>query len=132
MAYEMLSSIHQIELFASADGGATWDVLSALPADDAVALSARSSATELFLATRRGIVYGSTDAGATWTWRGSINQLTLTTLASDEPAATAVESIPGAGLVLGDPFPNPSRGTLSFDLRLSHDANVDPIEVRMV
>lgn len=60
------------ELFASSDAGASWTVRSALPADDAVALAAGTSSSQLHLASRSGSIHLSTDAGLTWTAVGTV------------------------------------------------------------
>jgi hypothetical protein len=59
------------ELYASADGGASWSVLATLPVDDAVAIVAGSSSADLYLMTRSGTVYRSTD-GTTWSAVGAV------------------------------------------------------------
>src|SRR5262249_13402580 len=54
----------------------------------------------LAAASREGHVATSSD-GVTWTWQGSMNQLTLTALASNEPATTGVEPEKITGVSLG-------------------------------
>jgi hypothetical protein len=61
------------ELYTSADGGAEWQMRSALPAPDAVGLAAGANPLDLYLATRSGSIYHSTDAGATWTATGAVS-----------------------------------------------------------
>ncbi len=54
------------ELFVSADQGATWEVRSTLSVHDGVGLVARAASDDLFLATRSGAMYHSTNAGIDW------------------------------------------------------------------
>ena len=51
------------ELYSSPDQGLTWAIRSSLPVRDAVALSAGASTSQLYLASARGVVYRSPDAG---------------------------------------------------------------------
>jgi hypothetical protein len=60
------------ELYASDDHGATWAGRTAIPVRDAVALRARSSTLELFLAAQSGFVARSSDAGASWEIRSAV------------------------------------------------------------
>ena len=61
------------EVFASSDGGVTWDVLSTLPVPDAVGLIAGENQSDLTLLTTRCTVYRSTDAGVTWNAIGTVS-----------------------------------------------------------
>lgn len=60
------------ELYASTDHGATWSARAALPVRDAVALRARSSALELYLAAASGLVGRSNDGGTNWEIVGTV------------------------------------------------------------
>ena len=60
------------ELYASTDHGATWSARAALPVRDAVALRARSSALELYLAAESGLVGRSSDGGTNWEIVGAV------------------------------------------------------------
>jgi hypothetical protein len=60
------------ELYASTDHGATWSARAALPVRDAVALRARSSALELYLAAASGFVGRSNDGGTNWDIAGAV------------------------------------------------------------
>jgi hypothetical protein len=61
------------ELFASADNGSTWVVHSTTPVSDAVAIAAGESSDELFMATRSGLMFRSTDAGLNWSAIGAVS-----------------------------------------------------------
>lgn len=76
--------------------------------------------------TASGTDYRSLDAGTTWSWRGSLNQLTLTALAVDTPAVTGVPETPPPPLAVGQPWPNPARAgaALAIPLTLAHEATV--------
>jgi len=60
------------ELFASTDQGVTWTVRSTLPVRDAVAIAAGASASQLYVASASGVVYRSSDAGASFSATGAI------------------------------------------------------------
>lgn len=68
----LLGLIDTGELYASADGGATWTGLSTLPVRDAVGLQARFAASELYLASRSGVVYQSLNGGLAWSGVGAV------------------------------------------------------------
>ena len=61
------------ELFASSDQGANWTVRATLPLRDAVGLGAGATASDLFLASRSGVVYRSSDAGYGWSAVGAVS-----------------------------------------------------------
>jgi photosystem II stability/assembly factor-like uncharacterized protein len=48
--------------------------------------------------------------GASWTWQGSVNQLHLMALGTDEPAASGVHAPRPLALALRSVFPNPGAG----------------------
>jgi photosystem II stability/assembly factor-like uncharacterized protein len=61
----------------------------------------------LITVLEEGEVATSTD-GASWTWRGTINQVTVTALATDTPGATGIRGQPVAvRFSLRGPWPNP-------------------------
>jgi photosystem II stability/assembly factor-like uncharacterized protein len=60
------------ELFASTNAGATWENRSVLAVRDAVGLVAGETTDELYLVTRSGMVYFSSDAGVGWTSVGAV------------------------------------------------------------
>jgi hypothetical protein len=103
------------DLARSADLGASWSFVSTLSQSGMTSLLASSG--ELLAASAAGEVAASAN-GLTWTWRGAINQLTVTALASDQPNPTAV-GLPEPGTLATFALAsNPARGeaTLVFDL----------------
>lgn len=110
------------DIYRSTDAAVSWTAVGTLSQVGARGLVRNGNS--LVAATREGHVAISPD-GVAWTWQGSMNQLSLTALASNEPANTGVEPENGAvSLFMGTPFPNPSRGGLSFALRLERDSRV--------
>lgn len=110
------------DVFRSTDAATTWTPIGTLSQVGMQGLVRNGNA--LAAASREGHVATSAD-GIAWTWAGSMNQLTLTTLASNEPATTGVGPGPSAAEVfMGAPRPNPSTGSAAFDLRLEREADV--------
>ncbi len=109
------------DVYRSTNAGSSWTGVGALSQVGMRGLA--RVGIWLAAASREGHVATSTD-GAGWTWRGSINQLTLSTLASDEPATTSVEGARDVSFALGAPAPNPSRDGASFELRLPAASDV--------
>ncbi|HET9325986.1 MAG TPA: T9SS type A sorting domain-containing protein [Candidatus Eisenbacteria bacterium] len=110
------------DVFRSTDAATTWTPIGTLSQIGMQGLVRNGNA--LAAASREGHVATSAD-GIAWTWAGSMNQLTLTTLASNEPATTGVGPGPSAAEVfMGAPRPNPSTGSAAFDLRLEREADV--------
>jgi photosystem II stability/assembly factor-like uncharacterized protein len=68
----LLGLIDTGELYSSADGGATWSLLSTLPVRDAVGLQARGSTSEFYLASRSGSMYASLNGGSSWAAVGAV------------------------------------------------------------
>jgi photosystem II stability/assembly factor-like uncharacterized protein len=60
------------ELHVSTDSGASWSPRATLPMSDAIAIAARASSSDLYLARRGGGVYHSTDAGVSWSAVGGV------------------------------------------------------------
>jgi hypothetical protein len=60
------------EVWASVDGGGTWDVRGRLPVSDAVGLMAGKIDTDLTVISRTGFVYKATDAGYHWSASGVV------------------------------------------------------------
>ncbi len=110
------------DVFRSTDAGANWTAIGTLSQVGMRGLVRNGG--NLAAATKEGHVASSAD-GVSWSWQGSINQLELTALASNEPATTGVEPPFAATLFVGAPFPNPSAGGLSFVLRLEREAEVE-------
>ena len=108
------------DIARSADAAASWTVVGTLSQVGMRGLVRYG--TTLVAASREGHVASSPD-GASWTWQGSINQLALTALATNDPATTGVgEPPPGGAIALGAPRPNPSRdGAGVFPIRLERD-----------
>ena len=120
------SSLHVLtetgDIFRSTDAGVTWTAVGTLSQVGMRGL-VRNGGT-LAAASKEGHVATSAD-GASWIWQGSMNQLALTALASNEPATTGVgPGEPSAGISLGAPYPNPSSSLASFVLRLDAEADV--------
>ena len=107
------------DVFNSTDAATSWTPVGTLSQVGMNGLV--RNGTALAAASREGHVATSTD-GSTWIWQGSMNQLSLTALASNEIASTGVEAKPpGAAPLLGPVFPNPSMGPASFAVRMSGD-----------
>lgn len=60
------------EFYVSTNHGVTWSPRAALPVKDAVALRAETTSLRLFMASRAGGIYFSSDAGLNWSAVGSI------------------------------------------------------------
>jgi photosystem II stability/assembly factor-like uncharacterized protein len=100
-------------------GGGEWSIVGSL---SQIGMRGMVSANgNLFVATREGHIASSGD-GSGWTWQGSINQLTLAALASDEPAVAGVEEpTVHPGFAVGPAWPNPVRsGVASIPIRILH------------
>ena len=114
------------DVHRSSDAAVTWVGVGTLSQVGITGL-ARDLGT-LIASTGAGEVAASTD-GAGWTWRGAINQLTVSALAVDSPATTSVEP-PTGGLAsdLVTPWPNPARAgealSIAFHLPLAETVEV--------
>jgi hypothetical protein len=86
---------HTGDVFRSTDSGASWLEVGTLSQSGLTALARHG--TTLLVSTATGEVATSVD-GTIWIWRGVINQLTVTALATDAPATSGVplESAPGS------------------------------------
>jgi hypothetical protein len=96
------------EVYRSQDYGVTWTPVAALVSSTMGAMI--GSGTGLVVSTREGEVAASPN-GATWTWVGATNQLSVIALGSDTPQVTGVEggaSVPG--FLARAPYPNPGTG----------------------
>jgi hypothetical protein len=98
-------------------GGSAWSIVGSLSQVGMKGLVSVNGT--LFAATQEGHVASSGD-GSAWTWQGSINQLTLVALASDEPAVAGVEvSTDDSGFAVGPAWPNPVHsGMVSIPIRI--------------
>jgi hypothetical protein len=76
---------------------------------------------ELLSSTAGGEVAASA-AGASWSWRGVINQLTVRSLATDIPTVTGIGPAGPRPLAFSNPWPNPAIESFSFALDLDEDA----------
>jgi len=107
------------EVARSLDNGRTWVTVGAMTSSGMAALV--DYGTSLVAAARTGEVATSAN-GATWTWVGAINQLSVMALGTDTPQATGVESEQPTPprFVLRAPYPNPSvsanGATFSFTI----------------
>ena len=105
--------------YRSTDSGATWTAVGTLSQVGTVALAV--DAGTLVVATREGHVATSAD-GASWVWKGSTNQLTLTALDVDTPAVSGVNGPQTPRLSVGAPWPNPARGGTAMSLAFTLSA----------
>jgi photosystem II stability/assembly factor-like uncharacterized protein len=78
------------EVHASADAGRTWTLRSTLPVHDAVAVAAATAATDLVLVARSGSCYRSPDAGASWSWVGSVTASDVASMIIDRDGAILI------------------------------------------
>jgi photosystem II stability/assembly factor-like uncharacterized protein len=110
------------DVFRSTDAATHWIAVGTLSQVGMRGLVRNGSS--LAAASKEGHVATSAN-GASWTWQGSMNQLAVTALASNEPATTGVDpGGPGPGIFLGAPFPNPSSVALSLAVRLDREDEV--------
>jgi len=112
------------DVYRSTDSGSTWSAIGTLSQVGMRGLVRNGSS--LAAATREGHVATSAD-GVSWTWKGSMNQLTLSALASNEVAQTGVgpePEPPAARFLTSGVFPNPSQGPASFRIHLEAGANL--------
>jgi photosystem II stability/assembly factor-like uncharacterized protein len=110
------------DVYRSTDSGATWTAVGTLSQVGMRGLVRDGSS--LAAASREGHVATSAD-GITWNWRGSMNQLTLVALATNELAQSGVgPGPPDRPFFVSGVFPNPSRGPASFRVHLAAAAGV--------
>jgi len=112
------------DVYRSADAAVSWTAVGTLSQVGMTALA--GDLATLIVSTGAGEVATSAD-GASWTWKGAINQLTVTALGTDLPATTGVDLTPGSsGLELAPPWPNPltSDEAVTLAFRLPHDDTV--------
>lgn len=70
-AAQLYALVNTGEIFVSADQGISWTARATIPVRDAVALQARLSTNDLFMASATGSIYHSTDAGLNWSAVGA-------------------------------------------------------------
>lgn len=108
------------EVARSFDYGRTWLTVGAMASSGMVGLVELGGS--LIAAARTGEV-ATSPSGASWTWVGAINQLSVTALGTDTPQATGVDSEPASAprFALRPPSPNPSFGASGsiFSISLS-------------
>lgn len=110
------------DVYRSADAGTSFTAIATLSQVGMRGLVHDGSS--LVAASREGHVATSTD-GINWTWRGSMNQLTLVALATNEVAQSGVEPVsPPPPFQVSAVYPNPSRGLASFRVRLDAGADI--------
>lgn len=65
-AARLFALVNTGEIFMSADQGISWTIQSTVAVHDAVALQARLSSTDLYMASASGSIYHSADSGLNW------------------------------------------------------------------
>ena len=93
------------EIYASANGGATWTGRAVLPVRDAIALVAGVTSNDLLLATESGSVYRSTDAGTSWIAVGAVPANDVTALVASNGRSLLVARSGRASGILVDVAP---------------------------
>jgi photosystem II stability/assembly factor-like uncharacterized protein len=95
-------------IYRSDDRGSTWMPIGTLSQVHMVGFT--SDGALLYAATREGEVASSAD-GETWTWRGSINQVSVMALGTDVPASGIPNEPPvrPPTLSIGQNYPNPLK-----------------------
>lgn len=100
----------------STDQGISWTMVGTISQVHMSSLTL--DGTDLIATSSEGLIASSTD-GITWSWIGSINQLTVEALGNDTPTSTGIRpDVPPSisALHLDPPWPNPrsGRGGLTF------------------
>jgi hypothetical protein len=118
------------DTYRSTDAGATFPAIGTLSQVGTSGLAVDGSAIVAALETGE---VATSPTGATWTWQGAMNQLRVTALATDSGPATGIVSIPPSSILLGAPWPNPSRPgapvSLAIELTRSEHVTIDAIDV---
>lgn len=108
------------DLARSEDLGASWSFIAALSQSGMTALL---GATELIAGMGTGEVAGSAD-GLGWSWRGAIHQMTVRSLATDQPHPTSV-GLPERPVALSFAIgPTPAAGPVHLSFDLGREASV--------
>ena len=120
------------EVARSVDYGRSWVTIGSMAASNMAALV--ESGSSLVAAASTGEVATSTN-GASWTWVGAINQLSLTALGADTPQATGVDLTETPPRFLTQaPYPNPRFGsggaTFSFTLPQPDAVRIELFDIR--
>ncbi len=109
------------DVYRSMDAATNWTPVGTLSQVGMTGMA--HDGTTLLATTEAGEVATSSD-GASWTWRGVINQLTVMALATDAPATTAVGPAGPGRIALSPPWPNPGSGQVSVAFSLASPAPV--------
>jgi photosystem II stability/assembly factor-like uncharacterized protein len=109
------------DIYRSADAGAHWTAVGTLSQVGMRGLV--RDGTRLVAVSREGHVARSGD-GVAWEWHGSINQVAVTALASDEALASDATVLAPMQWFVGAPYPNPTAGAVALALRLDHAATL--------
>ena len=114
------------DVWRSTDLGSSWSTIGTLSQVGMVAMT--RDGDSLVVATKEGEVASSAD-GVAWTWRGTMNQLTVTAIANDTPLSSSVPGAlpPPTGITLAGLWPNPQlsgAGMTTFSFQLARAADV--------
>ena len=71
-AARLFALVNTGEVFLSADQGVSWTIQSTVAVHDAVALQARLTSSDLFMASASGSIHHSTDSGLSWSAVGAL------------------------------------------------------------
>lgn len=110
----------------STDGGLSWTFITMLPQSGITSFIVAGSI--LMVGTDAGDVATSTN-GTTWTWPGTLNQVTLRALATDNATASEIPAVAAPGVRFLGARPNPASGTLQLAFDLD---SASPVTVRVL
>jgi hypothetical protein len=98
------------DIAKSTDQGATWIMVGTISQVHQAGLT--TNGTDLIAATKEGLIATSGDA-VSWSFAGSINQLTVAAIGNDTPRVTGIggEVPPLSPLHVRAMWPNPARGS---------------------
>lgn len=120
-------------IYQRTDDASPWTAISTLSQVHMTSLT--SDGTNLFAATREGEVAVSSD-GVSWSWAGTINQVSVVALSTDRPAGTGIPGgiSPASPLLIDTPSPNPRTSstptTFSFRLPGGETVRLDLYDIR--
>jgi hypothetical protein len=104
------------DIYRSTDRAVTWTPVGTLSQVGMTAMT--TDEDDLIVSSAGGEVASSAD-GTAWTWKGTLNQLTVASLGVDLPATTSVPPpVPGSALALAQPWPNPLAPGVPVSLAL--------------